>query len=326
MTFVRVSYFSFQGYSLVYKIANGEMFGREQKIVLQLLEITPALGALKGVKMELDDCALPLVQNVVCTDDPSVAFKDAQYIVLVGSMPRKQGMERKDLLKANVGIFKVQGQAIDRHADRNVKVLVVGNPANTNCAIASHYAPSIPKKNFSALTRLDHNRAMALAAAFLNESVSDIQDIFIWGNHSSTQYPDVSNGYCRGKSILTETNKSYFRGDFISVVQKRGAAILEARKLSSAASAAQAIVDHVRDWHMGTGSRIVSMAVASGTAYGIPEGVFFSFPVRIDSNGDYHIVKGMDVDSFSKKMLQKTYTELKQEWDMASDFLQTSNL
>lgn len=288
--------------------------------------------------MELQDCALPLLAGTVLTDDVAKAFAGVHYAILVGSMPRKDGMERSDLLRANVGIFKTQGQAIDAHADRNVKVLVVGNPAkyacvlcflrilfnfargSTNCAVAAHYAPSIPRANFSALTRLDHNRAVALVARHLDVPVADVHDVCIWGNHSSTQYPDVSHARAAGRAVLTPATESFFRGVFVSTVQKRGAAVLAARKLSSAASAAQAIVDHVRDWHGGTGARIVSMAVASG-AYGVPEGVIFSYPVRVDSRGHVHVVQGLQVDAFSRAMLDKTYAELLDEWTLAKTFV-----
>lgn len=235
-------------------------------------------------------------------------------------MPRKPGMERSDLLKANVGIFQQQGQALDKWASKNVKVLVVGNPANTNCAIAAHFAPSIPRQNFSALTRLDHNRAISLVARHLQAHVSDVQDVWIWGNHSTTQYPDVSHCLVRGKPALNASTDKFFRGEFISIVQKRGGAIVAARKQSSALSAAQAIVDHIRDWHFGTDSRIVSMAIPSGP-YGIPEGVYFSYPVQIDSQGVVHVVQGLSVDAFSKQMLDKTYQELLEEWTAAREFV-----
>jgi malate dehydrogenase len=242
------------------------------------------------------------------------------YAILVGASPRKQGMERSDLLKANVAIFRVHGAALEKYARHTVKVLVVGNPANTNCAVAAYFAPSIPRSNFSALTRLDHNRAMAMSARHLGVAVDDVQGVCIWGNHSTTQYPDVSHAHVAGKAFLSPSNQSYFRGAFVSAVQQRGAAVIAARKVGSAISAAQAICDHVRDWHHGTGSRIVSMAVFSG-AYGIQKGVIYSYPVRVDSAGNFHIVEGLKVDSYSQGMMEKSYQELLDEWNKAQEYV-----
>lgn len=297
------------------------MFGEKQPVILHLLDIPQMKGVLGGLVMELEDCALPLLRGVVATADYAEGFKDVDYAVLVGAMPRKEGMERSDLLKANVGIFKGQGEAIEKHASRNVKVLVVGNPANTNCAVCAHYAPSIPRENFSALTRLDHNRAVWQTAKRLGVGVEDVEGVCIWGNHSTTQYADVGHARVRGQGpVLTEDNKEWFRGDFVTTVQKRGAAVMAARKLSSAASAAQAIVDHVRDWHSGTGERVVSMAVFSG-AYEIPEGVIYSYPVRVKENGKWEVVQGLKIDEFSRKMMGRTYQELIDEWNAAKSFL-----
>jgi malate dehydrogenase len=235
-------------------------------------------------------------------------------------MPRKQGMERSDLLKANVGIFRGQGEALDKYAKKSVKVLVVGNPANTNAAVCSYYAPSIPKENFSALTRLDHNRATSLTARHLGVPLTQVEGVVIWGNHSGTQFADVTHAKVGGQAVLNDSSKQFFRGEFITTVQKRGAAVIAARKSSSAASAAKAIVDHVRDWHLGTGGRVVSMAIPSG-AYQVPAGVIFSYPVRISDKGEIQIVEGLPIDEYSQTMLKKTYTELQEEWGFASKYL-----
>lgn len=299
------------------------MFGPEQPVVLHLIEVEQALQALGGLVMELEDCAFPLLRGVVATASYEQGFLGVQYAVLVGGMPRKDGMERSDLLKANVAIFRGQGEALEKWAARTCKVLVVANPANTNAAVCAHYAPSLPRENFSALTRLDHNRAVSLAGRHLNVPVEDVQGVCIWGNHSSTQYPDVSNATVAGKPLLNDKNTEFFRGAaFIETVQKRGAAVIAARKLSSAGSAAQAIVHHMRDWHFGTGDRIVSMAIFSG-AYNVPKGVIFSYPVRITKEGRVVIVEGLSVDDFSRKMLDKTYAELSEEWNIATTFLET---
>jgi len=312
-------------YSLIFMVGRGEMFGPEQPVILHLLEIPPAMGALQGVVMEIDDCALPLVAGVVATDKAEEAFKDVDFCIMVGAFPRRPGMERKDLLEKNADIFKAQGAMLDAHASRNVKVLVVGNPANTNCLIMQACAPSIPKENFSALTRLDHNRAKSQIARRLNVGVGSVKNVIIWGNHSSTQYPDVSHGVFErdGAStpILSAVDADWVRGDFITTVQKRGAAIIEARKLSSAASAAKAITDHMRDWVNGTQEgEYVSMAVASDGSYGIAEGVFYSFPVTT-SGGNYTIVQGLSVDDFSRTKMDATAKELFEERETAFSFL-----
>eukprot|EP01027_Heterolobosea_sp_BB2_P009416 GEZU01013883.1.p2 GENE.GEZU01013883.1~~GEZU01013883.1.p2 ORF type:complete len:333 (+),score=144.89 GEZU01013883.1:258-1256(+) len=306
------------GYSLLPLIANGDMFGKDQPVILHLLEIQPALKALNGVVMELEDGAYPLLAGVVPTIDYEVAFKDVDFAILVGAFPRKQGMERKDLMGMNAKIFKGQGEAIEKYASRNVKVLVVGNPANTNCLIASHFAPSIPRENFSALTRLDHNRAVAQVAKRVGAPVSSVKNVIIWGNHSSTQYPDVNHATVNGIPVRQAVNDDqYLNTEFITTVQKRGAAILDARGFSSAASAAKAITDHVRDWFLGTKEgEWVSMAVPSDGSYGIKQGVIYSYPVTI-KDGKYTIVQGLKIDDFSRKMMDNTAQELFEEREMA---------
>lgn len=278
--------------------------------------------------MELEDCALPLLEGVICTSDPKVAFRDAHVAIMLGAMPRKQGMERKDLLRANAEIFKKQGLAMNEVADRNIKVLVVGNPANTNAFILSHYAKDIPKKNFTALTRLDHNRAKAQLALRLGVSVGRIKNMVIWGNHSSTQYPDVSHAYVveeSGKRAPIEAavnDETYLRGEFIKVVQQRGGAVIAARKLSSAMSAAKAAIDHVHDWWLGTPEdEFVSMAVPSDGSYGIQEGVIYSYPVKC-TQGEYTIVQGLPVSDFSRKLMDATAQELFEERQEALSFLE----
>jgi len=290
------------------------MLGSDTPIILHLLEVPIAQEALKGVIMELEDGAYPLLRDIVATTDANVAFKDVDIAILVGAFPRKQGMERKELLEKNAGIFKEQGVAIDKYASRNVKVLVVGNPANTNCLICKHFAPSIPEENFSALTRLDHNRAKAQIAKRLNTAVANVKNVIIWGNHSSTQYPDVNHGQVSGKTIREAVNDdSYLNQEFIKTVQVRGAAIIEARKLSSAMSAAQAIVDHVRDWVLGTPEgEWVSMAVPSDGSYGIEKGLIYSYPVTC-KNGKYQIVQGLKIDDFSRQKMDITKQELVEE-------------
>uniref|UniRef100_A0A2P2HX51 Malate dehydrogenase n=1 Tax=Hirondellea gigas TaxID=1518452 RepID=A0A2P2HX51_9CRUS len=306
------------GYSLVYMIGSGAVFGADTPVSLHLLDIPPMMPVLNGVCMEIADCALPCVREVVATDDPSVAFKDIDAAFLVGAMPRKEGMERKDLLAANVKIFKVQGQALDQHAKKSVRVLVVGNPANTNALICSQYAPSIPKENFSAMTRLDQNRAQAQIAARLSVPVSDVKNCIIWGNHSGTQFPDVRHATVAGKSVYDAVNdEAWIRGDFITLVQKRGGAVIAARKLSSAMSAAKAACDHMASWWQGTpeGS-YVSMGVFSDGSYGTASGVMFSFPVTI-KDGKWSIVQGLPIDDFSKGKLEVTGKELCEERDDA---------
>jgi len=304
-------------YSLLYQIAKGETFGADQPLILYLLDIAPMMTALGGVVMELQDCAFPLVRDVVPTDDPNVAFKDIDAAFLVGAMPRKEGMERKDLLAANVKIFKVQGQAMDAHAKKSVKVLVVGNPANTNALICSHYAPSIPKENFSAMTRLDQNRAAAQLSLKTGEPIYEIKKVTIWGNHSSTQFPDIAQATVKGAAASGMVDDSWMKEQFIPTVQKRGAAVIAARKFSSAMSAAKAASDHMKSWFSGTpADDWVSMGVFSDGSYDTPEGVMFSFPVNI-SDGKWSIVQGLDLSDFAKEKLALTGKELCEERDEA---------
>jgi len=314
------------GYPLTFEIAKGNMFGPNQPVILHLLDIEPCMVALGGVVMEIEDCALPLVKGVVATSDLKTAFDKVDYVLMVGAMPRKEGMERKDLLKANCGIFKVQGKAINDFASRNVKVLVVGNPANTNALICQTSAPDIPKENFTALTRLDQNRATGLLSRRLNVPVENVRNVIIWGNHSKTQYPDINHGHVAGekKQPLKEAvnDNAFVQGEFVSTIQTRGAAVIAARKASSAASAAKAIVDHMRDWVLGTSEgTYVSMGVTSDGSYGIAKGVIYSFPVTT-SNGTYEIVKGLTVDDFSRKLMDETAKELFEEREEALSFLQ----
>jgi len=301
------------GYSLLFRIASGEMLGKDQPVVLQLLEITPALNALKGVVMELDDCAFPLLSGVVQSDDPEVAFKDADIALLVGARPRSKGMERKDLLEANGAIFTVQGAALNKVASRDVRVLVVGNPANTNAYIAMKSAPDLPSKNFTAMLRLDHNRALSQLASKTGKSVDSIEKLIVWGNHSPTMYPDYRFATIGGAEAPSAVNdQDWYENTFISTVGKRGAAIIEARGLSSAASAASAAIDHVRDWVNGTNGKWTTMGVPSDGSYGIPEGVIYGFPTTC-SEGEYSIVTGLDIDEFSRKQMDKTLQELEEE-------------
>ncbi len=301
------------GYSLLFRIASGEMLGKDQPVILQLLEITPALNALKGVVMELDDCAFPLLAGVVQSDDPEVAFKDADIALLVGARPRSKGMERKDLLEANGAIFTVQGAALNKVASRDVKVLVVGNPANTNAYIAMKSAPDLPSKNFTAMLRLDHNRALSQLASKTGKSVDSIEQLIVWGNHSPTMYPDYRFATIGGDKAPSAVNdQDWYENTFISTVGKRGAAIIEARGLSSAASAASAAIDHVRDWVNGTNDKWTTMGVPSDGSYGIPEGVIYGFPTTC-SDGEYSIVTGLEIDEFSRKQMDKTLQELEEE-------------
>lgn len=308
------------GYALLFRIASGQMLGPDQPVILQLLEITPALKALDGVHMELDDCAFPLLQGVVKTDDPNVAFTDADYALLVGAMPRKQGMERADLLQANGGIFGPQGRALNDHASRAVKVLVVGNPANTNALIAQAAAPEIDPGQFTAMTRLDHNRALSQLAAKLSVPVTAIKKMTIWGNHSTTQYPDLFHCEVNGKVAAEAVNdQAWLENDFIPTVAKRGAAIIEARGASSAASAANAAIDHMRDWALGTpADDWVSMAVPSDGSYGVPEGIISSFPCTC-ANGTYSIVQGLEIDDFSRGKIDASAGELVSERDTVAE-------
>ncbi|TAK91943.1 MAG: malate dehydrogenase [Burkholderiaceae bacterium] len=300
-------------YSLLFRIANGDMLGKDQPVILQLLDITPALPAVKGVVMELEDCAFPLLQGVVVTDDPKVAFKDTDVAVLVGARPRSKGMERKDLLEANGAIFTVQGAALNEVASRNVKVLVVGNPANTNAYIAMKSAPDLPKKNFTAMLRLDHNRALSQIAAKTGKPVASIEKLFVWGNHSPTMYADYRYATIEGKNVKAMINDEAWNRDvFLPTVGKRGAAIIEARGLSSAASAANAAIDHIHDWLLGTNGKIVTMGIPSDGSYGIPQDVMYGYPVTC-ANGEYTIVQGFDIDEFSRERMNATLKELEEE-------------
>jgi malate dehydrogenase len=302
------------GYSLLFRIASGEMLGPDQPVILHLLEITPALKALNGVVMELEDCAFPLLAGVVQSDDPMKAFEGVNYALLVGAMPRKQGMERGDLLAANGGIFKPQGEALSEVAARDVKVLVVGNPANTNALIAQQHAKKLDPKQFTAMTRLDHNRAMSQLSAKTGKPVSHITKMTIWGNHSSTQYPDLFHCEVDGQNAAQLVNdQAWLEGTFIPTVARRGAAIIEARGLSSAASAANAAIDHMRTWALGTADGDwTSMGITSDGSYGIPEGLIYSFPVTC-KNGEYSIVKGLEIDAFSRAKMDATAAELEEE-------------
>ncbi len=300
-------------YSLLFRIAAGQMLGADQPIILQLLEVTPALKALQGVVMELDDCAFPLVSKIEITDDPNVAFKNTNIALLVGAKPRGPGMERADLLAANGGIFGVQGKAINAHADRGIKVLVVGNPANTNAWTCMTAAPDINPRQFTAMTRLDHNRAVAQLAAKTNSTVAEIKQVTIWGNHSTTQYPDLSQATIKGKPALQAVERTWYENEYIPRVAKRGAEIIDARGASSAASAANAALAHVRDWVLGTpADDWTSMGIPSDGSYGIEKGLMYSFPVRCKA-GDYEIVQGLAVDEFSRERMQATENELKEE-------------
>ena len=295
------------------------MLGNDQPVILQLLEITPALDAVKGVVMELDDCAFPLLQGVTYTDDANVAFKDTDYALLVGSRPRGPGMERKDLLEANAAIFSAQGKALNDNASPAVKVLVVGNPANTNALIAQCNAPDLDPRNFTAMTRLDHNRAMAQLAAKAGKHVSDVEGLCIWGNHSATQYPDIHRASVAGEAAMGMVDMDWYTSDFIPTVQQRGAAIIEARGASSAASAANAAIDHMRDWVLGSDA-VLSMGVYSDGSYGIAEGLIYSFPVTC-SGGDWSIVKGVEVNAFSEEKMRATEAELAEERDAVAHLL-----
>ncbi|MBB3179391.1 malate dehydrogenase [Variovorax sp. Sphag1AA] len=303
------------GYALLFRIASGEMLGKDQPVILQLLEIPDekAQKALKGVIMELEDCAFPLLAGVIPTGDPLVAFKDADYALLVGARPRGPGMERADLLAANAQIFTAQGKALDQVASRNVKVLVVGNPANTNAYIAMKSAPSLPRKNFTAMLRLDHNRAASQIAAKTGTAVGDIEKLTVWGNHSPTMYADYRFATVGGKSVKDLINDQVWNADvFLPTVGKRGAAIIEARGLSSAASAANAAIDHMRDWALGSNGKWVTMGIPSDGQYGIPKDVIFGFPVTTE-NGEYKLVEGLEIDAFSQERINKTLKELQDE-------------
>jgi malate dehydrogenase len=308
-------------YALLFRIASGAMLGQDQPVTLQLLEITPALDALKGVAMELDDCAFPLLRGIVCTDDPEVAFKDSDFALLVGARPRGPGMERKDLLEANAAIFSAQGKAINAVASRDIKVLVVGNPANTNALICQRNAPDIDPRNFTAMTRLDHNRAISQLAEKTGVSLTDISHMTIWGNHSSTQYPDLFHAKVSGNIAIEQLEQSWYEEEFIPTVQQRGAAIIKARGASSAASAANAAIDHMHDWHLGTAEGDwVSMGVYSDGSYGIQAGLIYSFPCT-SVNGEWQIEQGLAIDDFSRGKMAATETELAEERDAVQHLL-----
>ena len=300
------------GYALLFRLASGAMLGPDQPVILNLLEITPALGALQGVVMELNDCAFPLLHDVVATDQLDVAFKDVDFAFLVGAMPRKDGMERSDLLEANGGIFGPQGKALNDHASRDVKVLVVGNPANTNALIAQQNAPDLDPNCFTAMVRLDHNRAISQLAEKTGALSTDVEDVIIWGNHSATQYPDLHSASVKGKPALDQVDQAWYEGTFIPDVQQRGAAIIKARGASSAASAASSAIDHMRDWALGTDGKHVSMAVPSDGSYGIEPGVIFGFPC-VCKDGKYEIVQGIALNDFSQEKIKATDAELRAE-------------
>ena len=309
------------GYQLCFRIAAGDMLGPNQPVILQLLEITPALGALEGVVMELRDCAFPLLADIVATDDAEIAFSEADYALLVGAMPRGPGMERSDLIAANGKIFGPQGAAMNKVASRDIKVLVVGNPANTNSLIAQAAAPDLDPRNFTAMTRLDHNRALAQMSDRIGKHHAEINKMIIWGNHSSTQYPDIRFTEVNGKGVAGDVEQDWYVETFIPVVQQRGAAIIKARGASSAASAASAALDHMRNWALGTPEGDwVSMAVPADGSYGIEPGIIYSFPV-VCKDGDYEIVQGLEVDDFSRERMDASAAELREEREAVADLL-----
>ncbi len=308
-------------YSLLFRIASGAMLGPDQPVILQMLEITPALGALQGVAMELEDCAFPLLAGMVCTDKPEEAFADARYALLVGARPRGPGMERKDLLEANAAIFSVQGKAINTAASRDIRVLVVGNPANTNALIAQRNAPGIDPRHFTAMTRLDHNRALTQLANRTGVPVSAVTHMTIWGNHSSTQYPDLFNARVNGKPALDLVERAWYEGEFIPTIQQRGAAVIKARGASSAASAANAAIAHMRSWALGTApGDWVSMGVFSDGSYGIEKGLIYSFPCTC-KDGDWQIVQDAQLGEFSQSKMRATEQELREERDAVAHLL-----
>ncbi|MCG7894711.1 MAG: malate dehydrogenase [Candidatus Thiodiazotropha taylori] len=309
------------GYALAFRVASGDMFGQDQPVILRLLEIPQALSSLNGVGMELEDCAFPLLHDIVLTDDPSIGFRGTDYAILIGAKPRSKGMERKDLITENAKIFSNQGKAINDYASPDVRVLVVGNPANTNALIAAANAPDLKPSQFTAMTRLDHNRALGQLANKSNVQVADITRMTIWGNHSMTQYPHIDNCLINGQPVFEQVSQDWAIDHFIPRIQRRGAEIIEARGLSSAASAADAVVDHVHDWALGTrDDDWVSMAVHSDGSYGIDEGVVFSFPVKC-KNGDYEIVQGLELDDFSNARLKASEKELLEERKIIEDLL-----
>ncbi len=308
-------------YSLIFRIAAGDMLGKDQPVILQLLEIPPAMGALEGVVMELNDCAFPLVSAIVSTDDPNVAFKDADYALLVGSRPRGPGMERSDLLKANGAIFTVQGKALNDHASRDVKVLVVGNPANSNALIAMKNAPDLNPRNFTAMMRLDHNRSLSQIAGKTGSHSSKVEKMVVWGNHSATQFPDISYATVDGSPVKDKMDNDYYVNEFIPTVQQRGAAIIKARGASSAASAASAAIDHMRSWALGSNGSWVSMGVFSGgNSYGINEELMYALPV-ICENGDWKEIQGLEISDFARKMMTATEEELLSEKEAIANLL-----
>jgi malate dehydrogenase len=309
------------GYAILFRIANGDLLGKDQPVILNLLDLPQAQKALGGVIMELNDCAFPLLAGIVPSDDPNVAFKDVDIAILIGSRPRGPGMERRDLLAANAEIFKVQGKALNDVAKRDVKVLVVGNPANTNAYIAMKSAPDLPKENFTAMLRLDHNRAVSMLAEKSGTAVKDIEKVAVWGNHSPTMYADYRNATAAGKSLPAVINdETWYKDTYLAAVGKRGAAIIEARGLSSAASAANAAIDHVRDWVLGSNGRWVSMGVPSDGSYGIPKDVIYGVPVTTEG-GKYKRVEGIAIDEFSKGRLEYTLKELLEEQEAVASLL-----
>lgn len=308
-------------YSLIFRIAAGDMLGPDQPVILQLLEIPPAMNALNGTVMELSDCAFPLLSGVVATDDANVAFKNSDYALLVGARPRGPGMERSDLLKANAEIFSVQGRAMNANASRNIKVLVVGNPANTNALIALKNAPDISPRNFTAMMRLDHNRSLSQLADKTGSHSTKIDKMVVWGNHSATQYPDISYAIVDGQPIIKKVENAWYVNEFIPIVQQRGAAIIKARGASSAASAASAAIDHMRDWALGTHGTWVSMGVYSaGNSYGIDQDIIYSFPITCQ-NGDWQEVSGLEISAFSRERMQLTEKELLAEKSAISNLI-----
>lgn len=308
-------------YSLLFRIAAGDMLGKDQPVILQLLEITPALEALEGVVMELHDCAFPLLDDVAISDKAEEAFADANFILLVGAKPRGPGMERKDLLEANASIFSVQGKAINQAASRDVKVVAVGNPANTNALITQRNAPDLEAEQFTAMTRLDHNRAVAQLANKTGAASTDVRGMIVWGNHSATQYPDIHHATVNGQAALSLVDQSWYADEFIPTVQQRGAAIIKARGASSAASAASSVIDHMRSWALGTADEDwVSMSIRTDGSYGIEEGLIYSFPCRC-GDGRYEIVQGLEIDEFSRERMSATEQELKEERDAVRHLL-----
>lgn len=308
------------GYATVFRIANGAMLGPDQPVILHLIDLPAFQSGLTGVNMELNDCAFPLLQGVVCTDNASVGFKDVDYALLFGAKPRGPGMERQDLLKDNGKIFIDTGKAINDNASRNVKVVTIGNPANTNCLIANHYAPDLPDENFTAMTRLDHDRGLSQLAQRLNAPLDDIENFAVWGNHSPTMFPDTTNTTVNGQNIHNQLGEEWRNNTFIPDVQQRGAAIIKARKLSSAASAGNAAMAHLRDWVLGTNNRWVSMSIKSKGEYGVTPGLIFSYPVTCE-NGNWKIVEGLTVNEEQRKRIQHTENELLSERDMVSNLL-----